>query len=175
MDDSLPHRLTIDVNIVRDFVDPRRDGHKLATELFARNGSDVDLAIAAQGHRLDATGILGGKLHEALAREGIGETRQLAYLSEATYPSEDLFPGQYVDGFKEAWSQIIDMWKTDQGRAPAPPDDFHVEAHVLDKRDFFLTSDRALRAMCGRLHDEHQIPIVAMTVREYFEFRTGTG
>jgi hypothetical protein len=118
---------TASVNIVRDFLDYHRDGHKLATELFARNGSDVDLAIAAQGHRLDATGLLGRELHEALARGGIGETRQLAYLSEATYPSEDLFPGQY---------------------------------------------DRALRAMCGRLHDEHQIPVVAMTVREYFESRT---
>lgn len=106
MDASLPHRLTIDVNIVRDFLESHRDGHKLAVELFARNGSDVELAI-------------------------------------------DLFPGQYINGFKEAWSQIIDTWKTDQGRAPAPPDDFHVEAHVVDKRDFFLTSDRALRAMCG--------------------------
>lgn len=120
MDRSLPHRLTIDVNVVRDFLDSRRDGHKLATELFARNGSDIDLAIATQGNQLDATGFLGGELREALAREGISETRQLAYLSEATYPSEDLFPGQYVDGFKEAWNQIIDTWKTDRGRGPAP-------------------------------------------------------
>lgn len=173
MDRSLPHRLTIDVNVVRDLLDSGREGHKLATELFARNGSDIDLAIAAQGYQLDVTGLLGGELREALAREGIGETRQLAYLSEATYPSDDLFPGQYVDGFKEAWTQIIATWKTDQGRAPALPDDFHVEAHVLDKRDFFLTGDRALRAMCRRLHDEHQIPVVAMTVGEYFESRAG--
>lgn len=174
MDSSLPHRLTIDVNVVRDFLDPRRDGHKLATELFAQNGSDIDIAIAAQGHQLDATGLLGGELREALIKEGISETRQLAYLSEATFPSKDLFPGQYVDGFKEAWNQAIHTWKTDQGQPPAPPDDFHVEAHVLDKRDFFLTGDRALRAMCRRLHDEHQIPIVAMTVGGYFEFRAGT-
>lgn len=116
----MPHRLTIDVNVVRDLLDSRRDGHKHAAELFARNGSDIDLAIAAQGHRLDATGLLGGELREALVRESISETRQLAHLSEATYPSENLFPGQYVDGFKEAWAQIIDTWKTDLGRAPVP-------------------------------------------------------
>lgn len=56
--------------------------------------------------------------------------------------------------------------------APSQPA-LQVEAHVLDKRDFFLTGDRALRAMCRRLHDEHQIPIVAMTVGEYVESRAG--
>ena len=166
-----PDLLTIDVNVVRDFLDPTRDGHQLAVELFGRNGSEVDLAVAAQGHRLDADGVLGGELHEALAKEGIAQTRQLAYLSPETYPSPDLYPGQVVDGFKEAWRETINTWKTHEGRAPQSPDDFHVEAHLLDGRDYFLTEDRALRAMCRRLNDEYGLAVVAMTVGEYLDGR----
>jgi hypothetical protein len=169
MTEGKPDLVTIDVNVVRDFLNPKRDGHERAVELFARNGSEVELAIAAQGHRLDADGLLGGELHEALRNEGIAETRQLAYLSEETYPSEDLFPGQVVDGFKEAWEKIVDSWRTHEGKAPQSPDDFHVEAHLLDERDCFLTEDRALRVMCGRLHYECGFAIVAITVGEYLE------
>ena len=166
---QLPHLITVDVNVVRDFLDDRRDGHKLARELFGRNGSEVDLAIAAQGHRLDADGLLGGELQEALAQKGIAETRQLAYLSDETYPADDLYPGQVVEGFQEAWDEIIGDWRTHESKVPQSPDDFHVEAHLLDKRDYFLTEDRPLRVMCRRLHDEHGFAIVAMSVGEYLE------
>jgi hypothetical protein len=164
---SKPDLVTIDVNVVRDFLDPKRAGHGRALSLFGDNGGAVELAIAAQGHRLDADGVLGGELQDALRREGIAETRQLAYLSEQTYPSEDLYPGQVVEGFAEAWQEIIEDWRTHEGKAPGDVDRFHVEAHLLDNRDYFLTEDRALRAMCKRLHEERGFSLVAMTVGEY--------
>lgn len=50
-------RLTIDTTVARDFLDPERARHEPAHELFAlaRSG-DVDVAVAPQGHRLDADG-----------------------------------------------------------------------------------------------------------------------
>jgi hypothetical protein len=47
-------RLTIDMNVARDFLDSRRSGHQAATELFALNGRGIELAIGPQGQLLDA-------------------------------------------------------------------------------------------------------------------------
>jgi hypothetical protein len=169
-------RLTIDLNVARDFLDPRRSGHQAAVELFALNGKEVELAIGPQGRLLDAPdGGLRRELDEMFRREKVVQLHQLARLSEATFPSEELFPGQVVSGFEEAWAKVIDTWKTSDGRAPAHPDDFHVEAHLLEGRDTFVTADRALREMCRRLGEEHGIEVEAMTVADYLAAREGGG
>lgn len=164
--------LTIDLNVARDFLDPRRNGHRAAVELFALNGEAVELAIGPQGRRVDAPeGRLVKELDAMREEESVRELRQLAYLSEATLPSEDLYPGQYVEGFREAWGQIIETWKTSDGRAPEHPDDFHVEAHLLEERDVFISADRALQEMCRRLREEHGLAIRAMSIEEYLGSR----
>ncbi len=171
-----PELLTIDMTVARDFLDPKRSGHLEAKELFALNGNEVRLAIGPQGQRLDAPdGDLRVQLEEMCERQNVTVLRQLAYLSEATFPSEDLLLGQLVDGFKDAWRQVIKTWKTSDGKPPEHPDDFHMEAHLLEDRDVFLTADRALRAMCRRLSDEHGFPVAAMTVGAYLEGRCAPG
>jgi len=45
----------------------------------------------------------------------------------------------------------------------------HLETHVADERDVFITDDRALRAMCRRLRDEHGFPIESMGLAEYLQ------
>jgi Fe-S oxidoreductase len=165
-------RLTIDINVARDFMDSRRPNHDEARALFALNRSEVELAIGPQGRLLDApNGQLAGDLAKLCNREGLVSLRQLAYLSDQTYPSDDLYPGQYVDGFKEAWTQVVETWKSHEGKPPRHPDDFHVEAHVFEERDAFLTSDASLLVMCQKLRTEHGIPILARTVTEYLEKR----
>jgi hypothetical protein len=98
--------------------------------------------------------------------EKVEQARQLAYPSEVTYPGEDLFPGHYVEGFAEAWDRIAAGWQ----RAPGPADRWHVETHMADRRDVFITDDRRLLKMCLRLR-EHGFPIVAMKLGDYLDRR----
>jgi hypothetical protein len=163
---SPPKRLTIDVTVVRDYLDPTRPGNVLAKALFelARRG-EVELATAPQGYRLDVDGDLAEQLRETFDREKVGQARQVARVSEVTYPGEDLIVGNYVEGFVEAWGQIATNWPN----APGPGDRFHVETHIVERRDVFLTADRRLLRMCRLLSDEHGFPVIAMTVAEYLE------
>jgi hypothetical protein len=167
-----PERLTIDVNVVRDFLDPRRDGHSAAVELFdlARRG-EVELATAPQGYRLDVAGDLAEQLREALEREDVRPTRQVARLSEVTFPGSGLYPGHYAEGFPEACDRIVATWRSHEGRPPEGPDFWHVETHVIEGRDVFVTGDRALLALCRRLAAECRYAVTAMTVAEYLDGR----
>jgi hypothetical protein len=62
-----PERLTIDMTVMRDYLDPRRLQHQLAVELFAlARSSNVELVTAPQGQRLDVSG--GGELDQQFAR-----------------------------------------------------------------------------------------------------------
>jgi hypothetical protein len=166
-----PERLTIDVNVVWDYIDPKRDGYRAAVELFDlyRRG-EVELATAPQGYRLDVGGDLADQLREALEREKVRQTRQVARVGPATYPGADLIVGHYVEGFPEACERIAATWRSSDGKAPPDGRDrLHVETHVVERRDVFITGDRALRALCRRLRDEYGIDVVAMTVADYLE------
>jgi hypothetical protein len=163
-----PQRLTIDVTVARDVLDPERDGHADARALFelARRG-EVELITAPQGYRLDVEGELAEQLQELFEREDVLQARQVARVSEVTYPGEDLIPGHHVEGFAEACELVAKDWP----RAPGLADRFHVETHLIEGRDVFLTDDRALRVMCGRLGEEHGFSILAMTPADYLEQR----
>jgi hypothetical protein len=75
----------------------------------------------------------------------------------------------------EAWNEIVDDWRPHEGKPPGPEDRFHVETHVSQQRDVFLTADRSLLVMCRRLRSGDELPIVAMTVIEYLTSRTDRG
>jgi hypothetical protein len=100
-------------------------------------------------------------VREALDREQVGEAPQVARVSEVTFLP--LVLGHYVEGFTEAWDEIAAGW----ARAPGPADRFHVETHVVNERDVFITDDRRLLAMCRRLREEHGFAIVAMGLADY--------
>lgn len=172
---TLRERVTIDITVARDILELGRRRHALAMELcgWAQAG-DVELAVAPQGHRLDADadGDLGEQLRAMFADEGIAESRQLAYPSPVTYPSPDLSPGQYVAGFGEAWEKVAATWGSHDGKEPPGiKDQLHIETHVMEGRDVFITDDGALRAMCRRLRDEHNVPVTAMRLEEYLDAR----
>jgi hypothetical protein len=90
----LTERLTIDATLARDYLDPERKRHALAAELFdlARRG-EVELSTAPQGYRLDVSGDLGEQVREAFDREDVPQARQIARVSEVTFPGEDLIVG----------------------------------------------------------------------------------
>jgi hypothetical protein len=147
-------RLTIDMTVVRDYLGDRREGHADATALFAlAKAGEVNLAVAPQGHRFDASGQLAEDVSKVVALDGVEEARQLAYLSEHTYPSDTLFVGAFVEGFPEAWQQEVARWPSHEGKPPGVADRFHAETHVLERRDVFITDDRSLLRMCCRLRD----------------------
>jgi hypothetical protein len=172
---SAPERLTIDVTVARDYLDSEREGHRQAVTLFelARKG-EVELAAAPQGYRLDVEGDLAERLRATFREEGVAEARQLAYPSRVTYPGPNLFPGAYVPGFGEAWTEVVATWRSHEWKPPQGEDRFHVETHVMEGRDVFLTDDRPLRVMCRRLREEHGVPVVAMSLAEYLNRRTET-
>jgi hypothetical protein len=130
----------------------------------AKSG-EVELAVPPQGTLADLHGGWEGDLAADLRKmdtlPGVVALRQLARLSEVTFPSETLYPGYYVEGFDEAWDQVVATWKTHQGRCPGAVDRWHVEAHIAAKRDVLITDDRALQVMCDRLRSEHGLSVHA--------------
>jgi len=157
----MPERLTIDSTVVIDYLGPEQGRHALARELFdlARRG-EVELATAPQGERLERRGERSEQIREALSSAGVVEARQVARVSEVTFPGPDLFPGHHVEGFPEACA----------GSSPGHADRFHVETHIADGRDLFITDDAKLLALCARLR-EQGFPIVAMRLGDYLARR----
>lgn len=167
-----PQRLTIDVNVARDFLDAARPGHGDAVELFrlARERV-VDLAAAPQGYAIDVHGALSEQLNTLFEDEKVVWTPQLAYASELTYPSDDLYPGAYVEDLAGSWAEVVTTWRSHEGKVPQPQDLWHVETHINAGRDVFLTSDKPLLAMCKRLRIEHGVVITAMSITDYLNRR----
>jgi len=170
-----PEQLTIDVNIARDYLDQKRRDHNYALKLFklARIGV-VELATAPQGYRFDVNGVLAAQLTELFQNEGVLELPQVSRLSDVTYPSETLYPGRYSSHLPEAWDAIIADWRSHEGKSPKIEDRWHIETHIVAKRDTFITNDRPLVTMCNRLREEHGIEIRAMSLREYLTTRPET-
>jgi len=112
-------RLTIDVTVSRDYVDPKRSGHAGAVALFAcaRRG-EVELATAPQGYRLDVRDELAEQLRDAFADEGIKQARQVARVSEVTFPGASLYPGHHDERFAEAWRKVVANWHTHEWKPP---------------------------------------------------------
>lgn len=145
-------RLTIDTTVARDYLNPERARHPYALELFDLfRAGEVELVTAPQGYRLDADGDLAEQVRAILAAENVGEANQLAYPSEVTYPGENLFPGAYEPGFADAWNSVVETRPASNRWPPGTADRFHVETHVLEKRDVFITDDGPLLEMCRLL------------------------
>jgi hypothetical protein len=162
---NLPERLTIDASVWIDYLDSEGDRHPLARILFdlAERGK-VELWAAPQGYRLDrmhADSV--EQLREAFEREEVNRAGQVARVSEATFPGNGLFPGHHVEGFVEAWATIAESWP----KAPGLADCFHVETHIVEGRDVFITDDTRLLKMCRLLNEEHDYAIEAMGLAEY--------
>jgi hypothetical protein len=170
---TTPERITIDTTVARDVMDPGRSGHPHALELLAMaQGGEVELMIAPQWRRLD---VIHGDLLDQLQKlidDHVREARQIARLSEATYPSESLYPDAVVHGFDEAWDEVAATWEATARRPPpGRKDRFHVETHLLDQGDVFITNDGALIRMCDRLRDEHGLAVTAMRLQDYVDSR----
>ena len=163
------NRASVDVTVVRDLLDQRRRGHQSAKKLFdLQDVGAVDLTIAPQGHRDDVPeGPLEKQVRVLVASGRLAESSQLAYISEVTITPFVIGAG--VPGFTEAWDTVIQDWKSSDGKPPGDKDRWHAETHVHEGADVFVTSDRALRNMCRRLREEHDIPIVAMDMEAYLE------
>jgi hypothetical protein len=168
----MTEQLTIDMTVMRDYLDPREQRHPLAAELFtlARHG-EVELFSAPQGHSLDVRegSDLDRQLQELIAAGDVQHAEQVSRLP-LTLP---FVIGRGVEGFDEAWKAIDADWHTHEGKRPgeAPVDLFYVETHLIDKRDVFITDDRTLLAVCRRLRDEHGFAIEAMTLGDYLAAR----
>jgi hypothetical protein len=104
-----------------------------------------------------------------LEAEGVPTTAQLAYPG-VMVPGKGAYPGAGDERVRKAWDTILVDWKTHEGSPPGDRDALHVETHVMEKRDVFITDDRALRAMCRRLRDEG-IEINAMCLAQYLDSR----
>jgi hypothetical protein len=165
-------RISIDTTIIRDLLDEGRPQHMLAVKLFEiAEAGEIELVIAPQGHRDD---VWEGDVMEDIQRlvdsGRLAESEQVSRVSEVT-----LLPfiiGHYAEGFDEAWDAVLAGWKTHEGKLPGNKDRWHVETHLLDPAEVFITDDGPLLVMCRRLHEEHGLTIRAMRLQEYLESRT---
>jgi hypothetical protein len=164
-------RLSIDMTVVQDYAGTRRPRHADAIELFAlAESGSVELIVAPQGHRDDvAPGPLAEGLAVLVAKGLIREADQLAVVSEHTVIPFTI--GSGVEGFSEAWNEVIATWHTNESRPPGDKDRWHAETHVNEQADVLITDDKPLRVMCRRLNDEHGIPITAKGLTEYMTSR----
>lgn len=160
-------RLTIDTTVTRAYLNDEEDLHDAAVELFdlARRG-DIELASASSGYAFDARGDLAEQMRAMLERERVVQTTQLAYPG-VVFPGPNAFPGAAVAGFREAWDAVAAKWNG-PGKLPNNKDALHVETHVLEKRDVFVTDDTGLLTMCRRLSD-HGFSILALRLAEYLD------
>jgi hypothetical protein len=161
---SQVHRVTIDMNVIRAYLNPVEDGHADASRLFTTAArGDVELAVPPQGSLADLHGQYGGELARdvatVLSKPGVVELSQVARLSDVTFPAKNLLLGHFVEGFDQAWSAVAAGWKTHQGKLPGAADRWYVESHLLAGNDVLVTDDRALRAMCDRLRVEHGLEV----------------
>lgn len=166
-------RVTIDLTVVMDYCSSKRRNHQRAVRLFGlADDRTIELAVAPQGHRLDADGRLAAQIDQLIRDGTVIELSQLAYLSPATFTSPDLFLGTHEPRFREAWDHVALTWR-DQDPKPPPAykDWMHVETHVVHKRDVFITNDTRLLAMCRRLRDEHGFALEAIRLEDYMSAR----
>jgi hypothetical protein len=122
-----PELLTLDMTAIRDVLHDNRERHQegLALRAMAAEGT-VELAVPPQGTLADLReqweGDLAADLRKVATVPGVVPLPQLARLSDVTFPSENLYPGYYVEGFDDAWHQAVATWKTHQavarGRGP---------------------------------------------------------
>jgi hypothetical protein len=110
-------------------------------------------------------------LRGLVATGDVQHAEQVSRVSEGTLLPLTL--GRVLDGFDEAWSEIVRTWRTHDGKRPegGAVDRYYVETHILERRGVFVTDDRALRAVCRRLSDEHGYPIVATPLADYLSSR----
>jgi hypothetical protein len=165
-----PEKLTIDLTVIRDLHNPKEARHALAMQLFAlAKAGVVELVVAPQGYRIDVDRALGEQLDALLADQKTPLARQVARVSPVTLLSNDLSLGQVVKGFDAAWDKVDSDWRSHEYGKPGIADRYHVETHLLESRDVFITDDRGLLVMCRRLREEHGFPIVAMGLQEFLE------
>lgn len=166
---SVTQRISIDTTVIRDLLDERRSQHILAVKLFEMaDAGEIALAIAPQGHRDDAwEGDLKEDIQGLVESGRLAESEQVSRVSEVT-----LLPfiiGHCAKGFDEAWDAVLAGWKTHEGKPPGDKDRWHVETHLGDSAEVFITDDGPLLVMCRRLHNEHRLSICAMRLQEYLE------
>lgn len=164
-------RLTLDMTAIRDATDCRREHHPAGLELLgAAERGELELGIPPQGVLSDLAGSSGTELSrqitELQAMPGVVVLRQVARLSNVTYPSDTLFPGAYIDGLHEAWNTETGKWNG-PGRCPGTFDRWYLETHLVNGRDTLVTDDRGLRTMCGLLGDGLGVDIDARSITEF--------
>ena len=153
---------------IRDATEDDRLRHGDAVRLLelAERG-DVELGVPPQGWLADLRGEFGGELAKRvealLGMPGVVGLPQIARLSDVTFPSPNLFPGAYVDGFSEAWHAVAASWHG-PGHRPGAFDRWYIESHLFGARDVVLTDDDGLRTMCDRLGGEHGFQVEAESV-----------
>ena len=100
-------RVTIDLTVVIDYCSSKQRNHQRAVRLFGlADDRTIELAVAPQGHRLDADGRLAAQIDQLIRDGTVIELSQLAYLSPATFTSPDLFLGTHEPRFREAWDHV---------------------------------------------------------------------
>jgi hypothetical protein len=154
--------ITIDTNIVRDFLDPYRTGHSAAAELIRLDGEKLcEVRIVSRIKADIPHGPLRGRLIlldicERPAIPTIGQWGLSSWGDDFWATDEQgrqfdamlqlIFPGADPNGVRHA-SRLNDVG--------------HLLGHKLAGRDVFVSNDRAFLGRARQLHKEYSVRVLS--------------
>ena len=143
-----PDRLTLDTNLVREWWDQRPKQRVVAQLLDLADRGMVDLAVTATIHLDIPDEPLALRIQE-LPEIAIGKTETVARLGSWLLGRDMLGSQEFVD-----WQEGLGVTEPDSR-------DFdHLHAHMLLRRDYFLTWDGAILSLASELTRRWEIRVL---------------
>jgi hypothetical protein len=160
-------KVTIDTNIVRDYLDDTRPGHTVTVELFRLDEQNAcELRVVS---RIKAD-VPGGPLREQLERLEIFKRPMIPTIGEWELSGwdEDIWPTEEQSKECDAMLRLVFP-----GSDPAHPkqssrrkDIGHLLGHKLAKRDIFVSNDKAFTGQAVALLRNHSVEVMTSAGQE---------
>ncbi len=160
-------RLTLDTNVVRDLWRDDEQWREAVEQLLAlAETGQVDLAVTRYINEDVPRGALTRRIG-ALGELRIHQTGGVVQLGRSTLNGEDGLGDQAVIDLER---QLRAVALAIGAKTPGNTDWLHLHAHRIQRRDFFLTRDKAILQIADELAD---VGIVVITPGDYLALRDG--
>jgi hypothetical protein len=145
---GVAEKLTLDTNVVREHWSERAklEVVEMLVELAERG--EAELAVTRYIRDDVPGGVLATRINDLAAELSILETGGVFTLDESCLDGPDGLGDQEFVDFQHA---LGPDWRPKRGKAPDRRDWLHLHAHLIQRRDVFLTWDRGLLELGEKL------------------------
>jgi len=151
-----PLRITLDTNLLHELWKDRPKAHLVEALINRARDGDIDLAVTARVREDIPRAPLASKL-DALPELGISETGSVARLGYWQLGRDMLGS----ESFSMFYPTACDLARKRVGKVPDWRDWDHVHAHLLQRRDLFLTWDQGILCLQPELREQFGIHIMS--------------